>query len=158
MIGRKILSAQSMKKVTVVCSNCRDISLLHGSVNYLHLYYEICRNPWQTRSQVNAGKALGRPNWPWMRYLRLSKFQRNLGRETKIWSRSLPTSSKHMIKWTELWLDIMREFGISGRLVSLLEITVQNTLACDKIQTEVGHFFEVNRGLNQGDGDGRTPF
>ena len=44
------------------------------------------------------------------------------------------------------------------KLVSVVELTVQNTLACDKIQTELGHFFEVNHGLKQGDGDGPVPF
>ena len=52
----------------------------------------------------------------------------------------------------------MREFGIPGKVVSVLELTVQSTLACDKMQTELGHFFEVNHGLKQGDRDGPTPF
>jgi hypothetical protein len=52
----------------------------------------------------------------------------------------------------------MREFGIPGTLVSVLELTMQSTLACDKIQTKMGHFFEVNHGLKQGDGDGSPPF
>ena len=52
----------------------------------------------------------------------------------------------------------MREFGIPGTLVSVVKLTVQNTLTCDKIQTELGHFFEVNHGLKQGDGDGPHSF
>ena len=33
----------------------------------------------------------------------------------------------------------------------MIDLTVQNTLACDKIQTELGNFFEVNQRLKQGD-------
>jgi hypothetical protein len=51
-----------------------------------------------------------------------------------------------------------KEFGIPGTLLSVLELTVQNTLACDKIVTELGHFFKVIHGLKQGDGDDPSPF
>jgi hypothetical protein len=47
---------------------------------------------------------------------------------------------------------IRREFKIPGKLVGLVELIMQNTLACFKIQTEKGNFFEVTQGLKQGHG------
>jgi hypothetical protein len=47
---------------------------------------------------------------------------------------------------------IMKEFRIPGKLVTLVELTMHNTLVCVKVQREMGNFFEVKQGLKQGDG------
>jgi hypothetical protein len=47
---------------------------------------------------------------------------------------------------------IMRKFGIPGNLLRLLELTLENTISCVKIQMEIGSFSQVKQGLKQEDG------
>jgi hypothetical protein len=49
----------------------------------------------------------------------------------------------------------MQEFGTPKNLVSLVELTSENTVSCVKTQMEIGSFFQVRQGLNQGDGTAR---
>jgi hypothetical protein len=38
---------------------------------------------------------------------------------------------------------IVREFGIPEKHVRLIELTLENTISCVKIQIEIGSFFEI---------------
>jgi hypothetical protein len=51
----------------------------------------------------------------------------------------------------------MNCFGIPTKLVELVSATMEGTKACVKIQNHLADYFEVKRGLKQGDRAGTYP-
>ena len=47
---------------------------------------------------------------------------------------------------------ILQECRIPVKLITLLEVTMKDTISCIQVQGEIGDFLKENKGLKQGDG------